>query len=113
MHNTHDSISHIALISVPFITVKNRTKQRRPEANELYRKTILHYHMMIKFDGEMSEMSCVIYHNVAKDEIQGLDSERVELMVEIYKSADDFRTQTDSKSNRQQELQCTGKNEIK
>ncbi|XP_056591966.1 C-type lectin domain family 17, member A-like isoform X2 [Triplophysa dalaica] len=67
--------------------------------------------MMIKFDGKMSEISCVIYHNVAKDEIQGLDRERVELMVEFFKTADDFRTQTDSNTNKQQELQCTESSE--
>ncbi|XP_056591965.1 CD209 antigen-like protein E isoform X1 [Triplophysa dalaica] len=69
--------------------------------------------MMIKFDGKMSEISCVIYHNVAKDEIQGLDRERVELMVEFFKTADDFRTQTDSNTNKQQELQCTGSDSVK
>ncbi|XP_056592619.1 C-type lectin domain family 4 member M-like isoform X2 [Triplophysa dalaica] len=36
-----------------------------------------------------------------------MDRERVEMMVEIYESADDFRTQTDSNTNRQQSLQCT------
>ncbi|KAA0703933.1 Asialoglycoprotein receptor 2 [Triplophysa tibetana] len=64
--------------------------------------------MVIKFDGKMSDISCVIYHNVAKDEIQGWDRETVELIVEFYKTADDFRTQTDSNTNRQLALQCTG-----
>ncbi|XP_057177782.1 C-type lectin domain family 4 member M-like isoform X2 [Triplophysa rosa] len=36
-----------------------------------------------------------------------MDSERVEMPVEIYETGDDFRTQTDSNTNRQQPLQCS------
>ncbi|XP_056592028.1 C-type lectin domain family 4 member M-like [Triplophysa dalaica] len=35
------------------------------------------------------------------------------MMVEIYESADDFRTQTDSNTNRQQSLQCTGSEAVR
>ncbi|KAA0703916.1 Collectin-12 Collectin-3 [Triplophysa tibetana] len=57
--------------------------------------------------------SYVIYHSVPRNAIQGLDRERVEMNVEIYESADDFRTQTDSKTNRQQPLQCTGSETVR
>lgn len=43
-----------------------------------------------------------------RNEIQDMDREKVEMMVEIYESADDFRTQTDFNINRKQTLQSTG-----
>nr|XP_055064555.1 C-type lectin domain family 6 member A-like [Misgurnus anguillicaudatus] len=51
-------------------------------------------------------MSDDIYHNVLNTEIQGTDRE--EMMVVIYESGDDLRTQTDSNTNRQQPIQSTG-----
>ncbi|XP_073730768.1 uncharacterized protein [Misgurnus anguillicaudatus] len=51
-------------------------------------------------------MSDDIYHNVLNTEIQGTDRE--EMMVDIYESGDDLRTQTDSNTNRQQPIQSTG-----
>ncbi|XP_073730319.1 CD209 antigen-like protein C isoform X1 [Misgurnus anguillicaudatus] len=49
-------------------------------------------------------MSDDIY--VLNTEIQGTD--RMEMMVDIYESGDDLRTQTDSNTNKQQPLQSTG-----
>ncbi|XP_073730320.1 CD209 antigen-like protein A isoform X2 [Misgurnus anguillicaudatus] len=48
-------------------------------------------------------MSDDIY--VLNTEIQGTD--RMEMMVDIYESGDDLRTQTDSNTNKQQPLQST------
>ncbi|XP_057177781.1 CD209 antigen-like protein B isoform X1 [Triplophysa rosa] len=42
-----------------------------------------------------------------------MDSERVEMPVEIYETGDDFRTQTDSNTNRQQPLQCSGSEHVR
>nr|XP_055064539.1 CD209 antigen-like protein C isoform X1 [Misgurnus anguillicaudatus] len=42
----------------------------------------------------MDKMSRVIYHNVLNTEIQVMDRKRVEMMAEIYKNGDDFRTQS-------------------
>ncbi|XP_073714317.1 C-type lectin domain family 4 member M-like isoform X2 [Misgurnus anguillicaudatus] len=58
------------------------------------------------FKCKRSEISKVVYHNVLKTEIQGFD--RMEMMVDIYEDEDDFRTQKDSNTNRQQPLQSTG-----
>nr|XP_055064553.1 natural killer cells antigen CD94-like [Misgurnus anguillicaudatus] len=56
-------------------------------------------------------MSDDIYHNVLNTEIQGTD--RVEMMVDIYESGDDLRTQTDSNTNKQQSLQSTGSERVR
>ncbi|XP_065146742.2 uncharacterized protein [Paramisgurnus dabryanus] len=55
-------------------------------------------------------MSDDIYHNVLNTEIQGTD--RMEMMVAIYESGDDLRTQTDTNTNRQQPLQSTGSERV-
>ncbi|XP_073730324.1 uncharacterized protein [Misgurnus anguillicaudatus] len=56
-------------------------------------------------------MSDDIYHNVLNTEIHGTD--RMEMMVDIYESGDDLRTQTDSNTNRQQPLQSTGSEHVR
>ncbi|XP_065146222.2 uncharacterized protein [Paramisgurnus dabryanus] len=58
-------------------------------------------------------MSEDIYSNELKTEIQEIDKEKVEMMVDIYESADDFRTQIDSNTNRQQPLQSTGSENVR
>nr|XP_055075116.1 uncharacterized protein LOC129454583 [Misgurnus anguillicaudatus] len=63
------------------------------------------------FKCKRSEISKVIYHNVLKTEIQGFD--RMEMMVDIYEDEDDFRTQKDSNTNRQQPLQSTGSERVR
>ncbi|XP_073730770.1 CD209 antigen-like protein C [Misgurnus anguillicaudatus] len=55
-------------------------------------------------------MSDDIYHNVLNTEIQGTD--RMEMMVAIYESGDNFRTQTDSNTNKQQPLPSTGSERV-
>nr|XP_055064549.1 hepatic lectin-like [Misgurnus anguillicaudatus] len=50
-------------------------------------------------------MSYAIYHNTPDNMIHGMDEERKEMICE---SEDDFRTQRDFDTNRQQPLQSTG-----
>ncbi|XP_065146227.2 uncharacterized protein [Paramisgurnus dabryanus] len=46
--------------------------------------------MLMMFDCKISEISYVIYHNVFKTEIQGID--KVKMMLDMYENGDDYRT---------------------
>ncbi|XP_073730765.1 uncharacterized protein [Misgurnus anguillicaudatus] len=52
--------------------------------------------------GEHCALSYYSGCKVVKNKIQGMEIETEEMMVEIYESVDDFRTQTDSNTNNQQ-----------
>nr|XP_055064540.1 perlucin-like protein isoform X2 [Misgurnus anguillicaudatus] len=55
----------------------------------------------------MDKMSRVIYHNVLNTEIQVMDRKRVEMMAEIYKNGDDFRTQSSQSTDGWKEYQSS------
>ncbi|XP_073730321.1 CD209 antigen-like protein C [Misgurnus anguillicaudatus] len=61
------------------------------------------------FDGQRSDMSYAIYHNLFKTENQGMDKEGGEMLEEIFEGEDDYRTQTDSNTNRQLPFQFAGR----
>ncbi|XP_065146223.2 uncharacterized protein [Paramisgurnus dabryanus] len=65
------------------------------------------------FDFNRPEISKVIYYHVPKTDVQGADRETMKMMTENCESGDDFRTQTDSNTNRQQPLQSTGSERLR